>query len=92
MEKDLGYNELLLLAKRLESRANTFAAEADEYQAKGMEVYIASQESSIQQAEETLTRLEQEYLVIGKKRIAKVDKDTSAALLHVYGEYGLKES
>ena len=91
MDKDLGYQEMLDLARHLQTRANTFAAEADESQAKGMASYLASQENSIEQARFAFETYENDFLKLAKECIAQTDKETAIALLEVYGKYGVKE-
>ena len=81
MEKDLGYQELLLLAKRLELRANTFSEEADESQAKGMAPYLTSQQNSLEQARFSLESQQNDFYALAKEMIEKTDKETTIRLL-----------
>ena len=91
MDKDLGYQELTILAKQLENRAKYFSSEADESQAKGMSPYLASQRNSLEQARFTLVTQRNDFVAFAKERLAEVDKETTVRLLQVYGEFGVKE-
>lgn len=92
MEKDLGYQELLVLAKRLEARAGTFAADADDSQNEGMKSYATAQENSIEQARFTAEKYQNEFLATAKACIENADSQSTLRLLRAYGEFGLKEN
>ncbi|MBE6127543.1 MAG: hypothetical protein E7182_06175 [Erysipelotrichaceae bacterium] len=92
MDKDLGYQELLILAKRLEARAAEFSADADESQEEGMNAYAISQENSIEQARFVTENYQNEFLTVAKACIENADNQSTLRLLRAYGEYGLKEN
>ena len=92
MEKDLGYQDILVMARRLEDRANVFAAEADASQAKGLTEYALSQAASLAAAQATLDTNRQEFLRLSEECLATADETASLRLLEAYGRYGVKEN
>jgi len=92
MDKDLGYQELLTLARRLEERAGAFAVDADESQAEGMTSYLTAQANSLEQARFTYENDHNEFLEVAKSCIAAADKNATLRLLSAYGKYGIKEN
>ena len=92
MEKDLGYQEMVVLAKRLEERGTSFAADADKSQQDGMSAYLIAQENALQQARFAAEQHRNEFLTVAKACIANTDKNATLRLLRAYGEFGLKEN
>ena len=92
MEKDLGYQELLVLAQRLEARANDYATQADASQAEGMASYVASQENALEQARFAYETNYNEFLEVAKAYVAQADHNAVLRLLRAYGEFGVKEN
>ena len=91
MEKDLGYQDIVLLAHRLQERGNAFCAEADKSQAEGLSSYLSAQANSLEQARFAYESNLNDFLAIAKECIATADKKASLRLLEAYGKFGVKE-
>ena len=96
MEKDLGYQELLLLANRLQDRVNALAKEADEAQAEGILAYTIAQSNSLEQARFAYETAHNDLIVGAKEILAKeilaaTDGKAAEEVLNAYGKYGIKE-
>ncbi len=91
MEKDLGYQELLLLANQLQNRANLLAKDADDAQAEGVESYLVSQSNSLEQARFAYETAHNEFILSAKEILKAADDRAAEAILTAYGKYGIKE-
>ena len=91
MEKDLGYQELLLLANRLQDRVNALAKEADEAQAEGILAYTIAQSNSLEQARFAYETAHNDLIVGAKEILAATDGKAAEEVLNAYGKYGIKE-
>ena len=91
MEKDLGYQELLLLANRLQDRINALAKDADDAQAEGIASYTTAQRNAIEQARFAYENAHNDLIVGAKEILEAADGRASEDVLNAYGKYGIKE-
>ena len=91
MEKDLGYEELRLLAKQLEDRANLLAKDVDDAQAEGIDSYLIAQSNSLEQARFAYENAHNELILAAKEILKATDEKAAQGLLTAYGKYGIKE-
>ena len=91
MEKDLGYQELLLLANRLQDRVNALAKEADEAQAEGILAYTIAQSNSLEQARFAYETAHNDLIVGAKEILTATDGKAAEEVLNAYGKFGIKE-
>ena len=90
MENNPGYQELLILSHQLESRAQKTLDEADFSQSEGMNVYLSSQEKSLEQARATLQKCEEEVAELTEVAFETADKKLANSLMEAYGKYGVE--
>ena len=92
MEKDLGYQELLLLANRLQDRCNALAKEVDDAQAEGVDAYLIAQANSLEQARFAYENAHND-LILGAQQILRAcDEKAAEGILTAYGKYGIQEN
>lgn len=91
MEKDLGYEELRLLAKKLQDRVNLLVKDADDAQSDGIDSYIVSQSNSLEQARFAYENAHNDLIVAAKEILKASDEKAAQAVLNAYGKFGLKE-
>ena len=91
MEKDLGYQELLLLANRLQNRCNELAKEADQAQSEGVDAYLISQANSLEQARFAYENAHNDLILAAQQILKSCDQKAAEAILTAYGKYGIKE-
>ena len=91
MEKDLGYQELLLLAQRLEKRVNLLAQDADEAQSEGIASYVIAQNNSLEQARFAYENAHNELIAAAKDILKASDEKAAQGVLTAYGKFGIKE-
>ncbi len=91
MEKDLGYEELRLLAKQLQDRVNLLAKDADDAQSEGIDSYLIAQANSLEQARFAYENAHNDLIVAAREILKASDEKAAQSLLNAYGKFGLKE-
>ncbi len=91
MEKDLGYQELLLLANRLQDRCKLLTKDVDEAQAEGVGSYTIAQSNALEQARFAYETAHNDLIAAAKEILKASDEKAAAAVLTAYGKYGIKE-
>ncbi len=91
MDKDLGYEELRLLAKQLQDRIVVLAKDADDAQSEGIDSYVVSQANSLEQARFAYENAHNDLIVAANEILKASDEKAAQSLLIAYGKYGIKE-
>ena len=91
MEKDLGYEELRLLAKQLQDRINLLAKDADDAQSEGIDSYIIAQSNSLEQARFAYENAHNDLILAARELLKASDEKAAQSVLTAYGKFGLKE-
>lgn len=90
MESIEGYQDLVVLAQKLERRATELSKEADQQQSEAMQIYAASQNNSLDQVRSALQNCKSHFAESMEKSIKKADEEASQSLIECFGAHGVE--